>query len=54
MATLVACRFNPRMKDFYNRLLEKGKVEKVAIIAVLRKMLVTFNAMIKVKKKFIA
>ena len=33
MATLVAVRFNPPLKDFYERLLEKGKLKKVALTA---------------------
>lgn len=37
------------MKAFYERLCAKGKPKKVGIIAVLRKMLITLNAMIKAK-----
>ena len=33
MATLVAVRFNPVIKSFYERLLAKGKVKKVALTA---------------------
>jgi transposase len=47
MAALVACRHNSTMKAFYERLLANGKPKKVAIIAVLRKMIVTLNAMVK-------
>lgn len=47
MAALVASRFNPLFKQFYNRLIEKGKPAKVAIVAIMRKMLVTLNAMIR-------
>jgi transposase len=47
MAALVACQHNQAMKEFYRRLTEKGKAKKVAIIAVLRKMVVTLNAMVK-------
>jgi transposase len=49
MGALGACRYNPRMKVFYERLCARGKPKKVAIIAVLRKMLITLNAMIKAK-----
>ncbi|MEI6628021.1 MAG: transposase [Alphaproteobacteria bacterium] len=49
MGALVACRYNPIMKAFYERLCAKGKPKKVGIIAVLRKMLITLNAMIKAK-----
>ena len=47
MAALTACSHNPVMREFYERLVAKGKPKKVAIIAVLRKMLVTLNAMVK-------
>lgn len=47
MSALVACQHNQPMKEFYRRLTEKGKAKKVAIIAVLRKMIVTLNAMVK-------
>ena len=33
MATLVAVRFNPVIKQFYQRLLDKGKLKKVALTA---------------------
>ena len=33
------------MKAFYNRLLSGGKRKKVALVAVMRKMLVRLNAM---------
>jgi transposase len=47
MATLVATRFNPVIRDFYQRLLAKGKPKSVALIACLRKLLVILNAMIR-------
>lgn len=47
MAALVSTRHNPRFKAFYQRLLAKGKPKKVAIVAIMRKMLVTLNAMVK-------
>ena len=33
MATLVAVRFNPAIKAFYEHLLKKGKLKKVALTA---------------------
>jgi transposase len=39
MPALSACRANPRLKAFYQRLLAKGKNKKLAIIAVARKLL---------------
>ena len=47
MATLVATRFNPVIRDFYQRLLERGKPKKVALTACMRKFLVILNAMVK-------
>lgn len=52
MAALVACRYNEKMRIFYERLLAAGKLKKVAIVAVMRKMLVTLNAMMQSKTCF--
>lgn len=46
MASLSACRFNPVMKAFYDRLIGRGKPAKVALIAVVHKMLTRLNAML--------
>lgn len=47
MAALVASRHNPRMKAIYQRLVAKGKKKKVALVAVMRKMIIMLNAMVK-------
>jgi transposase len=47
MATLVATRFNPVIRAFYQRLLAAGKPKKVALTACMRKLLTILNAMIK-------
>jgi transposase len=47
MAALVASRRNPVMRAFYERLRAAGKPAKVALVAVMRKLLTTVNAMIK-------
>jgi transposase len=47
MAALVAIRFNPPIKAFYERLIQKGKLKKVAIIACMHKLLIVLNAMMK-------
>lgn len=39
MPTLVAIRYNPIIKDFYDRLLKKGKKKMLAIAAAMRKLL---------------
>lgn len=50
MATLTATRCNPVIKAFYQRLLAKGKLKKVALTACMHKLLVILNAMIKKQK----
>lgn len=47
MGTLVAVRYNPPLKSFYEKLCKAGKKKKVALIACLRKLLVIMNTMIK-------
>jgi transposase len=47
MGTLVATRYNPRIKAFYERLLAAGKVKKVALTACMHKFLTILNAMLK-------
>ncbi len=47
MCALTAIRCNPIIKSFYNRLVKAGKLPKVAIIACMRKLLVTLNVMVK-------
>ena len=47
MAALSAYRFNPALKRFHQRLAAAGKKPKVAIVAVMRKMIATLNAMLR-------
>ncbi len=47
MATLVATRYNPVIRDFYQRLCAAGKPKKVAITDCMLKLLVILNSMIK-------
>jgi transposase len=47
MATLSAIRHNPVIKEFYQRLLDKGKLKKVALTACMRKLLVILNTLVK-------
>lgn len=44
MSALTAMRYEPLLREFYLRLRARGKVAKVAIVAVMRKMLVILNA----------
>ena len=47
MAALSAIRHNPVIKTFYQRLVAKGKVKKVALTACMRKLLIILNTMVK-------
>jgi transposase len=47
MAVLTARRFNPALKQFYDRLIEKGKLKKVAMVACMRKLIIIMNAMVR-------
>ena len=44
---MVAVRFNPDIKRFYERLLNAGKHKKVALTACIRKIVTQLNAMIR-------
>jgi len=50
MATLTAIRCNPLIKAFYQRLLAKNKLKKVAIVACMRKLLTIINVMVRDNK----
>jgi transposase len=45
MASLSAIQHNPVMKTFYHRLIASGTLKKVALVAVMHKMLTRLNAM---------
>ena len=47
MAAVAAARFNPVIRDFYQRLLAAGKPKKVALTACMRKLVLIINAMLK-------
>jgi transposase len=49
MATLSACRFNPIIRSFAERLKRAGKPGKVVLVACMRKLLVILNAMLRNK-----
>ena len=46
MAALVATRWNPVIRQFYQRLRAAGKAPKVALVAAMRKLLTILNAMV--------
>lgn len=54
MSAMVATRFNPTLKIFYQRLVASGKAKRAAILAVARKMIGIMNAMIKQDKEWSA
>ena len=45
MSALSGINFNPVLKEFYDRLIERGKPKKVAITACMRKLLTILNAL---------
>ena len=47
MSALAAARSNPPVKALYERLVQKGKPKKVALVACMRKLLVTCNAVVR-------
>lgn len=51
-AISLAVRFNPIIKAFYERLLQKGKLKKVALTACMHKLLMVLNAMMKKNQRW--
>ncbi len=52
LAALVACRYNPVLKAFRDRLVAAGKPKMVAVIAAARKLLTILNAIIRDQKRW--
>lgn len=52
MPALVAIRFNPPLKAKYQALRATGKPAKVAIVAIMRKLLITANALLRDDRKW--
>lgn len=52
MPALVAIKYNIHLKEFYERLVNNGKPKKVAIIAVMRKLLVLSYGVLKSEKEY--
>ena len=50
MAAWVGCRYNPVLRQFYDRLVAAGKSHKVALVACMHKLLTILNAMIRENK----
>ncbi len=53
MAALTASRSNPILKEFYGKLISSGKKPKVALVAVMRKIIIIANAMLRDEKIWI-
>jgi transposase len=47
MAALVATRHNPVIRDYYQHLLQWGKLKKVALVACMHKLAIILNAMVE-------
>ena len=47
MAALTAIRHSPTFKAYYDRLTSRGQPKEVAIVAVIRKLLTTLNAIVR-------
>jgi transposase len=52
MPALVAIRFNPDLKTKYDALRKAGKPPKVAITAIMRKLVVFANALLHKQQKW--
>ena len=52
MAALSASKHNPKIRAFYNHLIDMGKEKKVALTACMRKLLVILNAMVRANQPF--
>ena len=50
LSAMVATRYNPDIKRFYERLLQVGKHKKVALTACIRKIVTALNAMLRDNK----
>jgi transposase len=52
MSSLPAIRFNPVVRQFYQRLRAAGKSFEVAMVACMRKLLIILNAMVRNRTKW--
>ena len=52
MPALVAARYNPDMKAKYHKLKAAGKPPKVALTAIMRKLIILANALIRDDRKW--
>ncbi len=52
MATLSAVRYNKPIREFYQGLLARGKLKKVALVACMRKLVTILNSMTKAESEW--
>lgn len=50
MPTIVATQYNPRIREFYQQLLRRGKTKMVALIAAMRKLLTILNVIARTQQ----
>lgn len=53
MPTLSAVRFNPWLRAYYQRLIARGKLRKVAMVAAMRKLLLAVYSVAKHRRPFV-
>jgi transposase len=53
MPALVAARFNPDLKAKYQQLIAQGKPAKIAITAVMRKLVIIANTLLKADRLWV-
>lgn len=53
MPTVTAVRYNPWLRDHYQRLLARGKLPKVALVACMHKLLLVIYSVAKHRKPFV-
>jgi transposase len=53
MPTLSAVRFNPWLRAYYERLIARGKLRKVAVVAAMRKLLLAIYSVAKSRRPFV-
>lgn len=52
MAAVCAASHNPTMREYYQKLIQAGKHAKVALTAIMRKIIVSLNAMLRDQKQW--
>lgn len=52
MPALVASRYDPHVKSFYEKLTAKGKTKMQAIVAIMRKLLHAIHGMLRTNSDF--